>query len=299
MSWGREKVFSAFLSIGDAVTRFMSKQYLRQPGFEDIIVGSGISASPEEYVAKASKLSALAVVLSALVSGTYMYTLSGSPILSLAGCLIIALAAVLPLTYGVSLAVPVLAYKSRGEVIEARFILFASLASLTAASEKDVLKVLEVLHRNYQDVLKDFVVELRMVISLARLGLPLHEALTRTARVTPSPTLKEVLLGLSESVRIGSGPLGLMSSMTERYLDRYPLKVERVVNELGVMLEIYLTVALLVPVLVGSLGALLVFSPMGGLTFELAVFMLSYVLVPVSSLASLVTVDAIVSKAVI
>ncbi|MEM2020850.1 MAG: type II secretion system F family protein [Zestosphaera sp.] len=299
MSWRRERVFSVVLSVSNAVTRFMSKQYLRQPGFEDIIIGSGISASSEEYVAKASKLSALAVVLSALVTGIYMYTLSGRPILSLAGCLIIALAAVLPLTYGVSLAVPILAYKSRGEVIEARFTLFASLASLTAASERDVLKILEVLYCNYQDVLKDFMVELSMIVSLVRLGFPLHEALTRAARVTPSPTLKEVLLGLSEAVRIGSGPLELMSSMTGRYLDRYPLKVESVVNELGVTLEIYLAVALLVPVLVGSLGALLVFSPMGGLTFELVVFMLSYVLVPVSSLASLVAVDAIVSKVVI
>jgi hypothetical protein len=46
----------------------------------------------------------------------------------------------------------------------------------------------------------------------------------------------------------------------------------------------------------GSLGALLVLSPLGGISFELVIFILSYVVVPASSLASMVLIDATISK---
>ncbi|MEM1822513.1 MAG: hypothetical protein QXK60_07180, partial [Zestosphaera sp.] len=86
---------------------------------------------------------------------------------------------------------------------------------------------------------------------------------------------------------------------TNKYLERYSLKVERAVNELGVMLEIYLAIALLTPVVVGSLGTLLVLNPVGGISFELVVFILSYLIVPASSIASMVLIDATVSKVMI
>jgi flagellar protein FlaJ len=87
-----------------------------------------------------------------------------------------------------------------------------------------------------------------------------------------------------------------VKAVTNKYLEKYALKVEKTVNELGVMLEIYLAIALLIPVVIGSLGALLIISPLGGISFELVIFILSYVVVPASSLASMVLIDATISK---
>ncbi|MEM4823960.1 MAG: type II secretion system F family protein, partial [Zestosphaera sp.] len=229
----------------------------------------------------------------------FTYYSSNSILLSLLSGVVVSLGVVFPLCYVISLGVVFLKYKSRREVMEARFPLLASLMSLVATSEKDLSRVFEVLNQSYSEVLKDFRVELEMITSLIKLNYPTNEALARVAKITPSPTLREVLLGLSASVVIGAEPLELMSTVTNKYLERYSLKVERAVNELGVMLEIYLAIALLTPVVVGSLGTLLVLNPVGGISFELVVFILSYLIVPASSIASMVLIDATVSKVMI
>jgi len=180
--------------------------------------------------------------------------------------------------------------------MEAKFPLFTSITSLVFTSEKNISRVFEILNHNYGEILKDFRVELEMITSLIKLNYPVSEALARVAKVTPSPTLKEVLLSLSSSVLIGADPLESMKTITNKYLEKYALKVEKTVNELGTMLEIYLAIALLTPVVMGSLGALLVLSPLGGISFELVIFILSYVVVPASSLASMVLIDATISK---
>jgi archaellum biogenesis protein FlaJ (TadC family) len=90
--------------------------------------------------------------------------------------------------------------------MEARFPLLISLTSLVFTSEKNISRVFEILNHNYGEVLKDFRVELEMITSLIKLNYPVSEALERVAKVTPSPTLKEVLLSLSSSVIIGADP---------------------------------------------------------------------------------------------
>lgn len=299
MSLMKERVSSFISSASENAAQLLSRLYLRHPGLEDVVVGSGVSSSFEKYIVNVSRLAILAMLVSALASGAYAYSVSRQPGFSVLIGLVTAFAVVFPLSYSISLAVPILSYRNRGSIIEAKLPLLISLMSLIATSERNVFKILEVLHNDYRDVLKDFMLELDMIVYLVRLGCPLRDALVRVARVTPSPTLREILLGLSASTTVSGEPLRLVASVAEKYLDEYALKVENVVNELGVMLEIYLALALLTPVLVGALGALLVLNPVGGLSFEVLAFLLSYVIVPASSLASLIVIDAAVSKVVI
>ncbi|MFN3267996.1 MAG: type II secretion system F family protein [Zestosphaera sp.] len=298
MSLKRRKFFNNLFLLPKLLTNPLTKLYLRYPGLEDYVIGSGIN-SLDRYISISSGASLITVLVVFFLFSVFTHYLSDSIVFSLFSGAVFSLCVVFPLCYVVSLGLVFLRYKSRGDVMEARFPLLISLMSLVTTSEKELSRVFEVLYKNYRDVLKDFRVELEMITSLIRLNYPINEALTRVAKITPSPTLREVLLGLSASVVIGAEPLELMSTVTSKYLEKYSLKVERAVSELGVMLEIYLALALLIPVVAGSLGALLVLSPVGGISFELVVFILSYLVVPASSLASMVLVDAIVSKVMI
>ncbi|MEM0025256.1 MAG: type II secretion system F family protein [Zestosphaera sp.] len=298
MSLKRRRVFNYLSLLPKLLTYSFTTLYSRYPKLEDYVIGSGIS-SFDRYVSISSGASLTAILAAFLSFCVFTYYLSNSILLSLLSGVVVSLGVVFPLCYVISLGVVFLKYKSRREVMEARFPLLASLMSLVATSEKDLSRVFEVLNQSYSEVLKDFRVELEMITSLIKLNYPTNEALARVAKITPSPTLREVLLGLSASVVIGAEPLELMSTVTNKYLERYSLKVERAVNELGVMLEIYLAIALLTPVVVGSLGTLLVLNPVGGISFELVVFILSYLIVPASSIASMVLIDATVSKVMI
>jgi flagellar protein FlaJ len=269
--------------------------YSKHSRLEDYVIGSGIG-SFERYVTISATLTLTAVLTTLILASALTYYLSGLIHLSILSGLAISLGVVFPLCYAASLSFVILKYKSRGTVMEAKFPLFTSITSLVFTSEKNISRVFEILNYNYGEILKDFRVELEMITSLIKLNYPVSEALARVAKVTPSPTLKEVLLSLSSSVLIGADPLESMKAITNKYLEKYALKVEKTVNELGAMLEIYLAIALLTPVVMGSLGALLVLSPLGGISFELVIFILSYVVVPASSLASMVLIDATISK---
>jgi flagellar protein FlaJ len=269
--------------------------YSKHSRLEDYVIGSGIG-SFEQYVTVSATLTLTAALTTLILASALTYYLSGLIHLSILSGLAISLGVVFPLCYAASLSFVILKYKNRGTVMEAKFPLFTSITSLVFTSEKNISRVFEILNHNYREILKDFRVELEMITSLIKLNYPVSEALARVAKVTPSPTLKEVLLSLSSSVLIGADPLESMKTITNKYLEKYALKVEKTVNELGAMLEIYLAIALLTPVVMGSLGALLVLSPLGGISFELVIFILSYVVVPASSLASMVLIDATISK---
>ena len=291
----RRRFFNYVASLPKQLSHPLTTLYSKHSRLEDYVIGSGIG-SFEQYVTVTATLTLTAALTTLILASALTYYLSGLIHLSILSGLAISLGAVFPLCYAASLSFVILKYKSRGTVMEAKFPLFTSITSLVFTSEKNISRVFEILNHNYGEILKDFRVELEMITSLIKLNYPVSEALARVAKVTPSPTLKEVLLSLSSSVLIGADPLESMKAITNKYLEKYALKVEKTVNELGAMLEIYLAIALLTPVVMGSLGALLVLSPLGGISFELVIFILSYVVVPASSLASMVLIDATISK---
>jgi flagellar protein FlaJ len=291
----RRRFFNYVASLPKQLSHPLTTLYSKHSRLEDYVIGSGIG-SFEQYVTISATLTLTAVLTTLILASALTYYLSGLIHLSILSGLAISLGAVFPLCYAASLSFVILKYKSRGTVMEAKFPLFTSITSLVFTSEKNISRVFEILNHNYGEILKDFRVELEMITSLIKLNYPVSEALARVAKITPSPTLKEVLLSLSSSVLIGADPLESMKTITNKYLEKYALKVEKTVNELGAMLEIYLAIALLTPVVMGSLGALLVLSPLGGISFELVIFILSYVVVPASSLASMVLIDATISK---
>jgi archaellum biogenesis protein FlaJ (TadC family) len=236
----RRRFFNYLASLPKQLSHPLTTLYSKHSRLEDYVIGSGIG-SFERYVTVSAILTLTAVLTTLILASALTYYLSGLIHLSILSGLAISLGAVFPLCYAASLSFVILKYKSRGTVMEAKFPLFTSITSLVFTSEKNISRVFEILNHNYGEILKDFRVELEMITSLIKLNYPVSEALTRVAKVTPSPTLKEVLLSLSSSVLIGADPLESMKTITNKYLEKYALKVEKTVNELGAMLEIYIS----------------------------------------------------------
>ncbi len=80
------------------------------------------------------------------------------------------------------------------------------------------------------------------------------------------------------------------------YISRYVILVEKTVNDLGIMMEIYLALALLIPILLGSVAVLFLLNPVSGISFEAMMFLTIFIVIPIISVAILVIVDSIVSK---
>jgi flagellar protein FlaJ len=143
---------------------------------------------------------------------------------------------------------------------------------------------------------KVFSVELDMATSLLRVGVPVNEALKRVASITPSPTLRDLFISLSSIASIGGGVAQVVWSLVDRYVTRYSIRVERSVEALNMFMEVYVAVALLIPILVGSTAALLIIYPLAGISFEALMVLTTLILVPVSSAAIVVLADVIVSR---
>jgi flagellar protein FlaJ len=264
-------------------------------GFEAYIVGSGISTSLERYVATSSRIllaTSVALFSLALVVLLRVLPLSVSLVVSATAALVIAPA----LSSAVLIYLPVAVYKNRGEVLESKALQLLSALALLTASGQSVYKVFEALPRVLGGDYKVFSVELDLASSLVKVGVPVDEALKRVAEITPSPTLRDLFLSLSSIISIGGNVAQVVWSLVERYVTRYGIRVERSVEALNVFMEVYVAIALMIPILVGSTAALLLIYPIAGISFEALMVLTTLILVPISSAAIVTIADVIVSR---
>lgn len=264
-------------------------------GFEAYVMGSGISTSLERYVATSSRIllaTSVALFSLALVVLLRVLPLSISLVVSATAALVIAPA----LSSAVLIYLPVAVYKNRGEVLESKALQLLSALALLTASGQSVYKVFEALPRVLGGDYKVFSVELDLASSLVKVGVPVDEALKRVAEITPSPTLRDLFLSLSSIISIGGSVAQVVWSLVERYVTRYGIRVERSVEALNVFMEVYVAIALMIPILVGSTAALLLIYPIAGISFEALMVLTTLILVPISSAAVVTIADVIVSR---
>ncbi|HID80516.1 MAG TPA: hypothetical protein EYP48_02230 [Ignisphaera sp.] len=137
---------------------------------------------------------------------------------------------------------------------------------------------------------------MQMVNSLIRIGIPIDEALHRVSSITPSLSVRELFVGLASVARVGGDPATIVNSIMANYIGRYGILVEKTVNDIGIIMEIYLALALLIPVILGSVAVLFLLHPIPVLSFEALMFLTIFILIPVASITILIIVDAMVSK---
>ena len=264
--------------------------------FDVYVIGSGISTNIEKYF----ELSAAALLIALMASfASSLFALSRflTLLASLVAATTISLLVVLPLAMAVTIYLPAVAYKNRGEILESRAIHLLTALSLLAASGQTIYDVFKSLPRVLGRDYKLFSVEVDLAASLMATGVPVNEALREAARVTPSSTLKELFLSLSSLASIGAGVVELTHGLTERYVIKHGLRVERGVEVLNVYMEIYVAIAFLLPMLAGSFAALLMLAPVAiGISFDMFMALMTLFLVPIATIAVVVMADVVVSR---
>ncbi len=281
----------------DALSKPLIYVFRQYRGLETLVLGSGLASSFDNYAKAGSAMTLVAMV----VLGFVVFELSSS-ILSLsyleASAIAIAVnvAVVLPLCLAIYIFLPTVMYVNRGAVLEAKFPALALILSLLLAAGMSLSRAIEVLYRRYLEELKVFRVEIVMLRSLINIGVPVDEALRRVARITPSQTLRTLFLDLSAASRIGGELASAVSNAMANYIDRYGIRVEKTVNDIGIIMESYLSICMLLPMLLGVLSVLFMMISVPGLSFNTLMFVTVFVLIPIVSVATLVLVDSMISK---
>lgn len=264
--------------------------------FDVYVVGSGVSTSVEKYFESSARAITIAFLTSLVLS--YLALSKFLPIaISLVAAALFSLLIVLPLAMAMMIYVPAIMYKSRGETLESKAIHMLTALSLLAASGQTIYDVFEslpkVLGRDY----KLFWVEIDLAKSLMATGTPVDQALREVARMTPSPTIRELFLSLSSLASIGAGVVELIHGLTERYVVKHGLRVERSVEVLNVYMEIYVAIALLLPMLTGTFAAVLMLAPtVAGIPFDAFMVLVTLILVPIVSIVVVIMADVVVSR---
>lgn len=263
-------------------------------GVERLVIGSKLSSSINKYIEAVSIISLAATVVGGLTSGYLLWVLTRDiPLSYMVG--LAASIAIFLTSMAFSIWVPAAKYSSRGNLLETKMPIFISYLSLLLASRIDLSKAFMELEGLLKE-LRVFDVELSLINSLTSTGVPLSEALVTAAQVTPSLTMRELLLGLTSIAKAGGDPMPLLNSIMESYASRYNMRVERALSDLSIILEFYVAFSILLPIALSSLALLFTIQPIHGLPFELLLFISIFVLAPLMLLSTLIIADAIVSK---
>lgn len=257
----------------------------------NIVIGSGISTSFDRYARVTSTIITLLMLLSSILIPLTLHSRLGGLALVLA--VLVPLSVILPIGIALTIQLPILIYRNRGSILEAKFPLFiAVLATLTSSGAP-----LHIVFRGLEeriDIIKPFSLEVNLLNSLISLGYKTDEALMRVAKITPSKSLRETLISLRPISRIGGNPYTVVASVFKRYNDEYGLKVEGVVNTLGMLMEVFVASALLIPITLVTMAILVAIIPG---TFSTQMLTLALILVTsLSSIVILIISDTVVSR---
>ncbi|MCC6017359.1 MAG: type II secretion system F family protein [Desulfurococcaceae archaeon] len=263
--------------------------------FDIYIIGSGISTSYDKYLENLSRIILVILITSSATLYTVLSRLVPPPI-SIVIAIAFSLLVVLPLSMGLAIYIPVVMYRNRGDVVESKAIELLKAFSLLVASGQTIHRVLEMIPKVLGRDYKFFSIEIDLAVSLIRVGVPIADVFRTVAKVTPSPTLRELFLSLSSIASIGGNIAQVIWSLTEMYVTRYSIRIERATDSLNIYMEIYVAAALLIPSLVGSIAALALIVPIMGISFEALLVLTTLIVVPIASIAIVVLADVIVSR---
>jgi flagellar protein FlaJ len=267
------------------------------PLIEYQVLGSGLSKSIYKYASTTLLLLVIATLsTSSLIAiffkeyGAYVSTIAGL------------LAGITTFTSGLALviAVPGTFYKNRGSTLEPRFPLFASaLLSRLLSGSTLAYAILDMAERDLRD-LPWFKIEMEYLSSMTKAGIDVHEALERAAHITPSPSLKRLFSSLAVASRTGSGVTEIVDTLLRDFLFAVETEIDRVTSSLAALLEFYVSLSVMLPVVVGVVGLLLLF-PLGRplpswLNFNSMLFLATFILTPIVSALVIILSDSIISK---
>lgn len=223
----------------------------------------------------------------------HRYLLGYTPIFSLLLSLILSTSISL-MFLGVSVLVPVIRANNIKTQINAYLPYMLLIMTALAASGMGVQRIIEksaelVRNKHAYNTL------MRIINRIVR-GEDVSEALYRESLITTSPTLVEVYEGLSSLSQTGVGVYDFLFTSLGSVLDSLEAKLREVVDKLSMIMEIYIVIALVFPLL--SMISVLFLGGFGGLPLPADVMLLiiSFFVVPLIFVVLILIVDAITSE---
>jgi flagellar protein FlaJ len=265
------------------------------PQLELQVIGGGVASSFHSY--SLAFTIALIVAPSALAALTMvLLAIRGLP-LTVVGVAGVGVALIVfVLTLALYISIPSLASSMRRDKLDRRFLLFATMLASRVYSGMGLAEALKSLARSLPPELKDYSLELSYATSLISVGKPLPDALEATARITPSPNLRSLLLGLAAASRTGTGIEEVLNANITEYLSVRETEIERVTSSLGALLEFYTAAAVMLPIALGVVGLLLLFQQISWLSFPLLLAVTTFILVPVTVIVVVIIADTLVAR---
>ncbi|MGC9209748.1 MAG: type II secretion system F family protein [Acidilobus sp.] len=264
-----------------------------RPNIEELILGSGMSTSFDRYCDRVvvplsvGLPSALALLgfLAGLTHGVYV-AVALAAMLAIAG---------LGLSVIASVGLPAFRYSSRGDILEAKFHAFASTLAFLVAGGESLSQALVELSK-YRDDLKEFSVEIDYLSKSVSLGEDPAEVLKRLSRITPSRSVQVLSESLAKALETGSDPLSVIRYQLETYTNYYYSLVDRISSTIGTLLEMFLALGLILPILVTIAALLFAAYAVKGLSPLSMVVLAVFIVMPIVSAMTVVLVDNQMSK---
>ena len=264
------------------------------PSAEYLVIGSGLAESLSDYCRQAS----LYVVSVTAILGIFGYIalprlsrgLIPSPLALVAGVV-----AGLGLSLAFTVFRVLVSYSSRGDYLEAKFHAYASTLALLLAGGAGVAEAFMAL-ANYKDELRDFLPEIEYMNNMISLGYSVDKALEGLAEMTPSRSLKGLALALSNAVVVGADVAGIVQQHLSEYSSYQYSLVERISATVGILMEVFLVIGMMTPVLVSMVIMLLLAYPVRGLSATSLVVLVAFIMVPLLSAMVVILIDNQLSK---
>ncbi len=262
------------------------------------VLGSGLAKSVETYCSTVKAMLFTLPVMGSIIAYFILRMLAlDIPFYVLAAASVAAGTAVMmPLGLAIAVAMPTAMYRSRGSVLEAKFLPFAMTLALLLSGGLSVADALKTLRERFARELPEFRIELDYIGSNLELGRPVDQVLTEAALLTPSPSLRALLLSLARAARMGLYAPMLAEQSIRNYLSTYAVLVEKASTSLGFLFEIYITLGLVVPILIGITALLMAIYPALGISVHALLALSLFVLVPVVSAFTLIAAESVMSK---
>ena len=148
----------------------------------------------------------------------------------------------IPITMMIFIMYPSAVMKARERKIENQMFFGTTYMSAIASGGIAPIRILELVAEFKE--LGEFAKEIKDVVDYVRgFGLSLPEALEKKAELTPSEKMRDLLLGLKTVILTGGDLTAYLMEKAKSYLNDYRRKLQEFTNDLGVYIEIYLTVA--------------------------------------------------------
>ncbi|MFB6291919.1 MAG: type II secretion system F family protein [Candidatus Nanohaloarchaea archaeon] len=247
---------------------------------------ANIEVSLPEYVSMAVFTTLVTIVFSFFILGTLFVMSSG-----ISG-VIFTIALSLVLGTGVLMGFylyPSLLIKSRASKIRDTLPFATMYMSTLAGTGTDIPEIFRVLSKQeeeYQEVARE---AKRISRDMETFGMDASEALQKAADRTPSKDFKELMWGMNHVITSGGSLRSFLQERSRTLMNDYQRRVEEFADQLGLLVEMYITVVIVGSIIFTSMSAVMssfssvsgnlivtiqIFSIFFGLPFISAMFIL-------------------------